>query len=104
MCYGCYEEAGKPEIVNDGTKKAAALAGAVYEFNGVGGNCHIVLDDFNIEDDDIEYCLNQGLENNVHGHTAEQLEIEKECLLSFKVLSFAERASALALHEGWLKA
>ncbi len=104
MCYEWYEEEGKPDIVNDGTKKAAELAGAVYEFNCVGGNCHIVLDDFNIEDEDIEYCLTQSLRNNLHDHTAEQLEIEKACLLAFKVLSVAERASALAIHEGWLKA
>lgn len=104
MCYGCYEEEGKPEIVNNGTKKAAALCGAVYEFNGVGGNCHIVLDDFNIDDDAIEYCLNQGLSNNIHKHTAEQLEVERECLLAFRSLSVAERASALAIHSGWIEA
>jgi hypothetical protein len=25
MCYGCYEEAGKPAIVNEKTKKEAEL-------------------------------------------------------------------------------
>lgn len=104
MCYGCYEEEGKPEIINEGTKSAARLADAVYEFNGVGGNCHIVLDDFNIDDDDIDYCLNEGLANNVHEHTEDQLAIEKECLLAFRVLSVAERASALAIHEKWIEA
>lgn len=104
MCYGCYEEEGKPEIINEDTKNAARLADAVYEFNCAGGNCHIVLDDFNIDDDDIEYCLNEGLENNVHEHSPEQLAIEKECLLAFKSLSIAERASALAIHEEWIGA
>lgn len=103
MCYGCYEEEGKPSIVNDATKEAAILTNAVYEFSCSGGNCHIVLDDFNIDDDSIEYCLNEGLEDNLHEHTAEQLKIERECLLAFKALSVAERASALAIYEGWIK-
>jgi len=44
MCYGCYEEAGKPAIVNYKTKKAAELIKDLYEQDGcgVGGYAHIV--------------------------------------------------------------
>lgn len=102
MCYGCYKEYGEPAIINARTQAAAKLADAVYEFNCVGGNCHIVLDDFNIEDSHIDWCLDEGLKTNIHDHDNEQLEIEKNCLIAFKVLTVKERASALAIHQGWI--
>lgn len=102
MCYGCYEEYGSPKIVNDATKHAANLIGAIYEFNCVGGNAHIVLDDFNIEDSNIDWCLNEALNTNVHGHSEIQLQSERECLTALKGLTVEERASALAIHNGWI--
>lgn len=52
MCYGCYEEAGKPAIVNDKIKKAAELVKNLYKQDGcgAGGYAHIVTDDWNLED------------------------------------------------------
>lgn len=35
MCYECYENAGKPRILNDNTKKAAELIKDLYEQDGV---------------------------------------------------------------------
>jgi hypothetical protein len=32
--------------------------------NSCGGNCHIVLDDLNINDDDIHYCMEHCNKNN----------------------------------------
>jgi hypothetical protein len=32
--------------------------------NGVGGNLHIVLDDGNINDSDIKFCLERAIETN----------------------------------------
>ena len=103
MCYTCYKEYGKPEIVNDKTIKAAELVQQIYEYNSAGSNCHIVLDDFNIEDGSIDWCLSEGLGVNIHKSSKEQLDVERECLMSFKDMTVEERASALAIAEGWIE-
>ena len=103
MCYSCYKEYGCPAIVNEATKHAAKLVEQVYEWSCVGGNAHIVLDDFNIEDSSIDWCLKDATSLNIRDACQEQLDVERECLLAFKSLTIEERASALALFEGWIE-
>ena len=103
MCYGCYKEYGEPKIVNQKTIKGVELVKQIYSYNLVGSNCHIVLDDFNIEDSDIDWCLNESLDKNIHGSTKKQLEIERECLELFRYMTLGERASTLAMVEGWIE-
>ena len=93
MCRGCFETYGEPVIINERTIKAAKLIKAVYEYSCVGGGCHIVLDDWNIETDHVQWCL-----DNHHNYceSDEQVAAEKECLELFITLSKDERASALA--------
>lgn len=40
------------------------LLSVVYHYNSVGGTGHIVFDDFNVEDQHIEWCLNYCKEKN----------------------------------------
>ncbi len=40
------------------------LVQAYYKFNGVGGSLHIVLDDGNLEDDSVEFCLRYARDNH----------------------------------------
>lgn len=102
MCYGCYEEAGSPAIINDKTKAAAVLVAEVYEYSLVGGNAHIVVDDWNLKDDNILWCLDTALAENVHKADDEQLAAERACLEALLALTQAERASAMALHDGFI--
>jgi len=102
MCYGCYEEYNCPAIINDKTKTAAKLVEKVYELNEAGGSCHIVIDDFNIEDCHIQWCLDEGLKTNIHEHDKTELAIERELLDTFLSMTIEERASALAIYEGWI--
>lgn len=104
MCYNCWEEAGKPAIITSKTNAAAKLVAEVYEFDSVGGHCHIVLDDFNIEDKDVDSCLKKILnEPDRERYTTDQVDIQKRCMAAFLLLTEAERASALALFEGWIE-
>lgn len=103
MCYNCYEEHGSPKIVSKGTEKAAKLIAMVYEGAGAGGNAHIVVDDFNIKDRDSDWCLEVAISENKFDTEPGQLDIERECLEAMKELSVPERASALAIYEGWLE-
>lgn len=102
MCYGCYEEAGEPAIINEATQAAAALVARVYEFSMSGGNAHIVVDDWNLEDSDIRWCLDTALVENVHKASDEQLAAERACLEALLALNPDERASAMALHDGFI--
>ena len=103
MCQACYEECGSPKIINDKTIKCAKLIDAIYEYSCVGSNLHIIIDDFNIEDCQIEWCLTEAIKENIHESDEDQLNIEIECLEALKVMTMDERASSLAIHCGWLK-
>jgi len=103
MCYACWEKSGEPTIVNELTTSVAKMIDHVYDFSEVGGNAHIVVDDFNLEDDNIDFCLQQIKKNPFHDEK-EQLDAEKQCLLALRQMSRDERASAMAIHEGYLTA
>lgn len=123
MCYGCWEEAGKPTIDTPAVRAAAAAIAEVYEHSCVGGNLHVVLDDWNLEDGNLEFCDGciQGagqmpLEPDAHEmhhqynerkaadpDPPDQLAAERRCHDLLKPLTEDERASALALHEGFWK-
>jgi uncharacterized Fe-S cluster-containing radical SAM superfamily protein len=99
MCYECYEEAGKPTIINDKTKKAAELIKTMYEQEGcsVGGYAHIVTDDWNLDDDSVDWCIKEaekGEYEHISDHGRQSCLNTLKCL---KELTEDERYSALAL-------
>lgn len=96
MCEGCWIEQGKPMLTTGIVLIGAELVHKVYEHNDVGGNLHCQLDDWNIEDEFWE-------EYTVYSDDAseEQLQVEKLCFEMFKNMTLQERASALALAQGY---
>lgn len=108
MCYGCWEEYGKPLVVNETTAKTAELVKRLYEFAAAGGNCHIVTDDWNLEDDHIEFCVAQvergGYVDPNYADdrdSPEQLSLEAEILKAFGAMTMDERASTMAIVDGF---
>jgi hypothetical protein len=99
MCSACWSEEGEPAINTPAVREAAAAVEAVYNHSCVGGNLHIVLDDWNIEDDSLEFCRVQ-IERGDHG-TEEERATERRCHDLMRALSVPERASALALYSGY---
>lgn len=104
MCYGCYEEVGKPAIVNDKTKMAAELIKYLYEQDGcsAGGYAHIVTDDWNLEDGNIDLCITEA-EKGEYEHISE--EGRQACINTLKCLKELtedERYSALALVDSFI--
>ena len=101
MCEACWDEYGEPNIVNEKTQAALMLVMQVYDAigGGAGGNLHIVLDDWNIEDDSIYYCLSQCevVEHSFGGgfDTTPTL-LERACGGAFLDMTLQERASVLA--------
>lgn len=119
MCYGCWEEAGKPQIDNEKVRAAVPLIAEVYGYSCVGGNLHIVLDDWNIEDGNLEFCsgcingagvmpLEDGAadchqryndEKRKNPDPPDQLAAERACCDAFMAMTEDERSSALALYD-----
>lgn len=100
MCQGCYAEAGSPKPQNAATISVAALVCNVYSYSSVGGNAHIVLDDWNVDDEAIDWCLTVALSDNVHEADRHQLEAERLCLEAMRALPLDQRYAALAVAEG----
>lgn len=98
MCYACWTEEGQPKIVSEKTRRAASLIGEVYRHRGAGGNLHIVVDDWNHEEENVQWCLERILENT-NNDPEEQIKAEKECAEFLLTLTDEERLSALAIHD-----
>lgn len=103
MCLNCYEEHGSPAIDNERVRATSQAIGKVYEFSAVGGNLHIAIDDWNIEDDDLDFCANSIATNTVHRADVAQLAAERACLELLRGLTKEERVSALAMQSGFLE-
>jgi hypothetical protein len=103
MCEQCWRDHGAPRLYNAKVQAAADAIARVYELSIVGGNAHVVVDDFNIDDGCIDWNLGEGLDMNVHKHGEAQIRIERDALEKLRALSLAERASALGLHDGYWK-
>ncbi len=102
MCNGCWEEYGNPRLKTPLVLEAQPLIRAVYDWHLAGGNLHIVLDDWNLEDANLDFCEKQ-VRTPDPDVPPEQIEAETKCLAVFRKMSEDERASALALYEGFFQ-
>lgn len=116
MCSGCWEQGGSPTLDTPEVRAAAVAVEALYEHETglgcVGGALHIVTDDFNVDDDDLECCrAHIGTIAAMPKYQAEY-DNDVEILASFTAveqaafdalvkLTPAERLSALALQAGF---
>jgi len=88
MCISCWQEYGSPKIINENVLSAVEVIRELYDESCVGGNLHIVVDDWNIEDENLAWC-----------GAKELSDTEKKCFDALSLLSIGERASALAIVE-----
>jgi hypothetical protein len=103
MCYGCWQECGEPTIDTSAVRAAARAIGVVYSHDCVGGNLHNVIEDWNLEDGNLDFCAGSIAENFFEA-TPAQLAAERHCLGLLRALTEDERASALAMHGGYVAA
>lgn len=88
MCYGCYEDYGFPTCVSPAVLDAAAKMDACDPF----GDLHVVIDDWNIEDEHIEWCrAKPGL-----------IPLDRAAIDALAALTLDERAAAMAIRDGYL--
>jgi hypothetical protein len=100
MCMGCWEDYDSPRIDTEAVRAAAKAIAEVYEYSCVGGNLHVAIDDWNLDDDTIGRA-DGWLAEDIHEATAGQRAAERRCLDLLKALSEDERASALGLYDGF---
>lgn len=99
MCENCWREYGSPKLDSPQIREAIPLIGDVYKYHLAGGALHIVLDDWNLDDNDIKHCRDYVADDT----EPEQRDAELACLECFSNLSIDERASALARYDGFLE-
>ena len=101
MCISCWIEEGSHKIINDNVKQAAELIKKIYEHpeGSVGALAHIVVDDWNLDDRNINYCLERCTQEKIISGTSEIIEFCENALKALKELKKEERHSALALYE-----
>jgi hypothetical protein len=91
MCLGCWEEYGSPTLDTPEIRRLVKVIERIYSFSGAGGGLHIVLDDWNIEDGDILWCMQYR-----PGYRPDGLPLsERVCAKILLAMTIEERASAL---------
>lgn len=81
-------------VLNDAVLAAADAVNELYEVHAAGGSAHIVTDDWNLENHSIEFCIGYAKD--------EGDDIALDVLHLFKELRVGERATALAIFDGYL--
>lgn len=89
-----------PIIDTPDVRALIPLIDEVYEWNGSGGNLHIIVDDQNIHDDHLEWCGDY-IASNPNKCPDGQIAAELACLSAMATMSVLERGSALAIRNGW---
>jgi len=81
MCQHCYESEGSPVPGAD----ARAIASRLNEVDPFGG-CHIVVEDWNMEDEHIQYCIDN----------SSTTDTEREIMRDLLKLPLDQRYAAIA--------
>ena len=87
MCFGCYEEAGSPAP----GEEAKALGVRLREIDEFGG-CHIVVSDWNLDDENIDFCT-------AYPTTT---DAEREVMTALKALPEDQRYAAMAVADKYV--
>lgn len=102
MCEKCFIESGFEYIENEKVLKAFDLINEVYDAadGGVGAQGHIVFDDMNVSDYDVQWCLAlDRMPEYSDWIDQETWDICKKALEYFQTLTEQERYCALVKRE-----
>lgn len=88
MCMGCYIEAGSPKPTADAIRVGLLLR----PVNPFGG-CHIVREDWNVDDDSIDFCMTY----------PDTTDDERVVLTELKALSEEQRSAAMAVADACIE-
>jgi hypothetical protein len=100
MCIQCWEEHGRPALDSPAIRAAAEAIGEVNPY----GNLHIIVDDWNLEDEHLDFCRAE-VDSDPYDHytrNPSDRAVDSDCLRLLAALTIEERASALARHDGFI--
>jgi len=100
MCYGCFEKYKDTVEITQRAKDAAEIIPVIYADCPAGGDLHIVIDDWNIEDRHVDFCMKELETSEYH---QDIVDAERKFLELFKAMSENERAGCLALADGFIE-
>lgn len=103
MCLTCWEDRGCPRLISPKVVHAAKLVERVYDHSCVGGQLHIQLDDWNIDDDfwtDEDHPTRMPCASE---YDPEAMAAFVECFDVMRHMTLAERASAIAYADGYFE-
>ena len=107
MCENCWDKYGHHVIDTPVVRDAAAAIASLYEVARSGGRLHIVVDDWNLDDDNLDFCEDliknepDRDDSDFGGEEPDQRDRERACLGALRRLTEAERGAALALADGF---
>jgi hypothetical protein len=101
VCRDCWDEEGSPAIDTPGVRLAASAVRELFVWCPVGGALHIVVDDWNVEDHHLTWCLAPEQMTQYGADEPEGRAAEHFAGLALLPLTEEERLSALALEEGF---
>jgi len=100
MCYGCWQKYGAPMLDNTLVYQSATAIAEVYNLHSTGGHLHIVIDDWNLEDDHLDFCQQQVNQARTDPTESTHLaDVCQRCINLLRAMTLDERASALALYD-----
>jgi hypothetical protein len=80
-------------------ERAVRTIARVYDFDMMGGNLHVLIDDENLDDECMDWGATAIAENLAEG-SQDHIRAEQECLAALKDLTEKERYIAVARHYG----
>lgn len=94
MCGGCWDKYGRPTTLPSGWQKTVQLIEMLYDEPdcGVGGPLHVVLDDWNLED--------EHLEPYEGDYAPRAMELAQRISRRLRAMTLSERAAVLAAADG----
>lgn len=102
MCSECRVDYGSPKLDSLDIQTCAALIMQLYMLDncGCGGVMHIITDDWNLEDEHLEFCREEA---NKLIDDYDQKDLAIRILDLMDEFTLDERASAMALFDGYIK-
>ena len=87
MCMDCWKHYGSPRMKNKKIEAATIAIRNLYKDHIMGGDLHIVVDDWNLEDHHLKWCFKN--------KTAVWDDLHDKCYNALDILTVPQRASAL---------
>lgn len=102
MCQDCYESYGSPVDVTPETKETVKAIRELYGYAAAGGGAHVVTDDWNLDDEDIDFCLNNQ-DGEYLRDKPEEAKVTLKVLTLLRTMTESQRATVLGIRDGFIK-